>query len=72
MIGVKVYRKAYSKSIGLNIIITMLAIIYALIMINLLFLRDRYFLNDYAYNLVSFDTILRYIVHRDHFNFDIW
>lgn len=63
---------AYSKHIGFNMAVTILALLYAFIMMNLLFLQDRYFLDGYAYNLVPFDTIKRYVVHRDHFNFDIW
>ncbi|GKU76982.1 VanZ family protein [Paenibacillus sp. L3-i20] len=66
------FRKAYSKHLGFNVMVSILAILYGLIMFNLLFLRDRDFLDGYAYNFVPFDTIWRYIEHRDHFNFDIW
>ncbi|MBH5320528.1 VanZ family protein [Paenibacillus sp. GSMTC-2017] len=66
------FKKAYSNNLGFNIIVSILAILYAMIMLNLLFLRDRYYLDSYAYNFVPFDTIWRYIEHRDHFNFDIW
>lgn len=69
---VKLYRKAYSRSFGFNVTVTLLALLYAAIMLNLLFLRNRYMMDGYAYNLVPFDTIQRYIVHRDHFNFDTW
>ncbi|WP_240647636.1 VanZ family protein [Paenibacillus nanensis] len=66
------FRKAYSKNIGFNVTIMLLALLYASIMLNLLFLRDRYLMDGYAYNLVPFDTIERYVVYRDHFNFDTW
>jgi len=69
---VKLFRKAYSRNIGFNLTVLMLALLYTVIMMNLLFLRDRYFMDGYAYNLVPFDTIERYIIYRDHFNFDIW
>ncbi|MFD0590558.1 VanZ family protein [Paenibacillus sp. GCM10027627] len=69
---VPVFRKAYSKSVVFNLAVSVIAALYAIIMLYLLFLRGRYLLDGYAYNLVPFDTIQRYIVHRDHFNFDIW
>ncbi|MCR2807834.1 VanZ family protein [Paenibacillus soyae] len=72
MIAVKLYRNAYSKRIGFNLTVTVLAVLYAAIMMNLLFLRDRYFMDEYAYNLVPFETIERYVVYRDHFNFVTW
>lgn len=50
----------------------MMALGYAVFMSWLLFYRDRYFGAQYAYNLVPFETIKRYIVHYDHFNFSTW
>lgn len=41
-------------------------------MLYLLFYRNRYTYEGYMYNLVPFDTIERYIVHRDHFDLDTW
>lgn len=38
----------------------------------LLFYRHRFIGDDFVYNLVPFQTIKRYIVHHDHFNFEIW
>lgn len=70
--SVKLFRNAHSKNALFNVTVTLLALLYASIMLNLLFLRDRYFMDGYAYNLVPFDTIERYVVYRDHFNFDIW
>lgn len=72
MIDVRLYRKAFSKHTGFNVAVSLLAVLYALIMLNLLFLRDRYMMDGYAYNFVPFDTIQRYVVYRDHFNFDTW
>ncbi|WP_227014015.1 VanZ family protein [Paenibacillus psychroresistens] len=57
-----------------NAFILTAAIIYAMIMIKLLFLRqaDGYFSNRYNYNIVPFRTIRQYIVHREHFNTETW
>ncbi len=41
-------------------------------MLNLLFVRNRYFGDGFAYNLVPFETIKRYVLHRDAFNLDTW
>lgn len=65
-------KKAYSKSLLLNLFILAAAIGYALIMGYLLFYRDRYFGHHYRYNLVPFDTVKRYMLHTDHINFEIW
>lgn len=67
-----VFKQAYSRSLPLNLLLIVCALVYALIMGYLLFYRDRYFSPEYSYNLVPFYTIKKYIVHRDHFNFDIW
>lgn len=72
MVDVKLYRRAFSKHTGFNVLVTLLALVYTAIMLNLLFLRDRSMMDGYAYNLIPFDTIQRYVVHRDHFNFDTW
>ncbi|REK69479.1 VanZ family protein [Paenibacillus paeoniae] len=72
MIDVKLYRKAFSRHTGFNVTVTLLALLYALIMLNLLFLRNRFMMDGYAYNLIPFDTIKHYVVYRDHFNFDTW
>jgi glycopeptide antibiotics resistance protein len=67
-----VFKRAHFKSILLNLLIAAMALSYAVIMGWLLFYRDRYSFEGYAYNLVPFNTIKRYIIHYDHFNFDIW
>ncbi|MEK3884863.1 VanZ family protein [Paenibacillus sp. PL2-23] len=72
MIAVRWYRNAHSKRLGFNVTVTVLAMLYAAIMLNLLFLRDRALMDDYAYNLVPFETIERYVVYRHYFNFDTW
>ncbi|MCA0756130.1 VanZ family protein [Paenibacillus sp. N4] len=66
------FKRAYFKSLPFNLLLALMALGYTLVMSWLLFYRDRYFGTGYAYNLVPFDTIKRYIVHYDHFNFDIW
>jgi glycopeptide antibiotics resistance protein len=68
----RIYPNAHFKSLLLNLFLTALALSYALIMGWLLFYRNRYFLDGYSYNLVPFYTIKKYIVHHDHFNFEIW
>ncbi|MGM0883927.1 MAG: VanZ family protein [Bacillota bacterium] len=66
------FKKAYSRSLLLNLFITVVALGYALIMSYLLFYRHRYIGDGFVYNIVPFQTIKRYIVHHDHFNFEIW
>ncbi|KRE48545.1 hypothetical protein ASG81_06650 [Paenibacillus sp. Soil522] len=66
------YPNAHFKSLLLNLFLTALALSYALMMGWLLFYRNRYFLEGYNYNVVPFYTIKKYIVHHDHFNFEIW
>jgi glycopeptide antibiotics resistance protein len=66
------FKKAYNRSLLLNLFITVIALGYALIMSYLLFYRHRYIGDGFVYNLVPFQTIKRYIVHHDHFNFEIW
>lgn len=68
----RLYPNAHFKSLLLNLFLTALAFGYALIMCWLLFYRNRYFGEGYSYNLVPFYTIKKYIIHYDHFNFDIW
>ncbi|WP_419875659.1 VanZ family protein [Candidatus Pristimantibacillus sp. PTI5] len=68
----RLYPNAQSKSLLLNLFLTVLAFSYALVMCWLLFYRNRYFGEGYSYNLVPFFTIKKYIVYHDHFNFDIW
>ncbi|MDQ8734133.1 VanZ family protein [Paenibacillus sp. LHD-38] len=68
----RLYPNAHFKSLLLNLFLTALAFGYALIMCWLLFYRNRYFGEGYSYNLVPFYTIKKYIIHHDHFNFDIW
>lgn len=60
------------SSLLLNMFITLLALSYALMMCWLLFFRDRYLGEGYNYNIVPLYTIKKYIIHYDHFNFDIW
>lgn len=66
------FKTAYSRSLLLNLLITVNALGYALIMSYLLFYRHRYIGDGFVYNLVPFQTIKQYIVHHDHFNFEIW
>jgi glycopeptide antibiotics resistance protein len=66
------FKNAYSRSLPLNLFILVIALGYALIMTYLLFFRHRYVGDGFVYNLVPFQTIKRYIVHHDHFNFEIW
>jgi glycopeptide antibiotics resistance protein len=68
----RMYANAHFKSLLLNLFLTALGLCYALIMGWLLFYRNRYFGEGYSYNLVPLFTIKKYIVHYDHFNFDIW
>jgi len=68
----RMYSKAIFKSTLLNMLITAMALFYALVMCWLLFYRDRYFGQGYNYNLVPLYTIKKYIIHYDHFNPDIW
>ncbi len=72
MAAVKLFRRAYSGSIWFNFFVLLCALLYSAIMLYLLFYRDRYIFGGYAYNLVPFDTIERYVVYRDRFNFDTW
>ncbi|WP_339205431.1 VanZ family protein [Paenibacillus sp. FSL K6-3182] len=66
------HSKAIFKSSLLNMLITVIALFYTLIMCWLLFHRGRYFGEGYNYNLVPLYTIKKYIIHYDHFNPDIW
>ncbi|MBO9607008.1 MAG: VanZ family protein, partial [Paenibacillaceae bacterium] len=50
----------------------LLAAVYALFMIKLLFLRGSSGGTYFSYNLVPLRTINNYIEHYDHFNFDTW
>ncbi|MGO4549301.1 VanZ family protein [Paenibacillus sp. 2TAB23] len=68
----RLYPKAYFRSVLLNVFLTALACGYVLIMCWLLFYRNRYFGEGYSYNLVPFYTIKKYIIYHDHFNFDTW
>ncbi|OBZ10036.1 VanZ family protein [Bacillus sp. FJAT-26390] len=68
----RMYANAHYKSLLLNVLLTALALVYALIMGWLLFYRGRYFGEGYSYNLVPFFTIKKYIIYHDHFNFDTW
>ncbi|CAM4353176.1 glycopeptide antibiotics resistance protein [Paenibacillus endophyticus] len=68
----RLYPKAYSRSVLLNLFLTALACGYVLVMCWLLFYRNRYFGEGYSYNLVPFYTIKKYIIYHDHFNFDTW
>ncbi|MFD0957821.1 VanZ family protein [Paenibacillus chungangensis] len=45
---------------------------YAAVMLYLLFIRHRYPMAGYAYNLVPFRTIEGYLLNRDAYNFDTW
>ncbi|MBD2868301.1 VanZ family protein [Paenibacillus arenilitoris] len=66
------FKNAHFRNVFLNLLIAALGLVYAIFMAWLLFYRDRSFSDGYAFNLVPFDTIKRYVVHYDHFNFDIW
>ncbi|MDQ6422232.1 VanZ family protein [Paenibacillus sp. LHD-117] len=72
MAAVKLFRNAYSSNILFNGFLLLCTVIYTAIMLFLLFYRSRHVYDGYAYNLVPFDTIERYVVYRDHFNFDTW
>ncbi|MCU6708542.1 VanZ family protein [Paenibacillus sp. J5C_2022] len=45
---------------------------YAAVMLYLLFVRHRYPMDGYAYNLVPLRTIESYLLNRDAYNFDTW
>ncbi|MHA6481432.1 VanZ family protein [Paenibacillus sp. strain BS8-2] len=72
MAAIKLFRHAHSSNVWFNLFVLMCALVYSVIMLYLLFYRHRDLYGDYAYNLVPFDTIERYVVYRDHFNFDTW
>lgn len=72
MAAVKLFRHAYSDNVWFNLFVLLCALVYSAIMLYLLFYRSRYMSDGYAYNLVPFDTIERYVVYRDRFNFDTW
>lgn len=68
------FNKALYTNKKLNFVILLLAWVYLLIMVKLLFLRGR-FIGDgenYMYNLTPFRTIQSYILHRDYYPFRIW
>lgn len=50
-----------------------LFIMYSLIMLKLLFIREDYYhWNKYNYNIIPFHTIKSLIYHRDAYNTDTW
>ncbi|WP_442052728.1 VanZ family protein [Paenibacillus sp. 2TAB19] len=72
MIRSNVYKKAYSKSILFNLMLTVAALIYVFIMFHLLLYRDRFYGAGYSYNIVPLHTIKNYIYYRNHMNWNIW
>ncbi|WP_168121348.1 VanZ family protein [Paenibacillus sp. HB172176] len=72
MIAVKLFDRAYSKHYGVNLLLLGLAVLYALIMINLLYFRDRSIHDGLVFNWTPFDTIKRYVKYRDHFTMEAW
>jgi glycopeptide antibiotics resistance protein len=66
-------RNAYFNHRLFNALFLTVGIIYALIMIKLLFLRgSSYSWDVYNYNLIPLKTIKRYIMNRNHINSNIW
>ncbi|MEO3947895.1 VanZ family protein [Gorillibacterium sp. CAU 1737] len=65
-------RNAYFQKPMVNIAIVMATLLYAGIMISLLFFLDRPVLSEYSYNLTPFETINQYIVNRDYFSTRTW
>jgi len=65
------FSKAYSGRLSINLLLTAAGLAYAITMLSLLFVRNRYFLSGYSYNLMPFDTIKQYIVNFRYYNFDI-
>ncbi|SFD83097.1 VanZ like family protein [Paenibacillus catalpae] len=56
-----------------NFMILALFIMYSLIMLKLLFIREDYYhWNKYNYNIIPFHTIKSLIYHRDAYNTDTW
>ncbi|MEF2244140.1 MULTISPECIES: VanZ family protein [unclassified Paenibacillus] len=66
------FKRSLLPSRLLNIAILCVALIYALVMIKLLFIRSQYFGSGYSYNLVPFDTIKHFILNRHRMNANIW
>ena len=56
----------------LNIAVICVALIYALVMIKLLFIRTPYWGSGYSYNVMPFETIKHFIVNRHRMNTSIW
>jgi Glycopeptide antibiotics resistance protein len=56
-----------------NLMILALFILYSLIMIKLLFIREDYYhWNKYNYNIIPLHTIKSLVYHRDAYNTDTW
>ncbi|RUT28034.1 VanZ family protein [Paenibacillus zeisoli] len=68
------FRNTFFQNKYLNTLILAGSLVYALIMIKLLFLRGTtYYNSSYQnYNLIPFKTIKQYALHREHYNLDTW
>jgi glycopeptide antibiotics resistance protein len=68
------FRNSFFHNRVWNAFILTAAIIYVMIMIKLLFLRNTsgYFSSGYSYNLVPFRTIKQYIIYRNRIETQIW
>lgn len=55
-----------------HVLLFVLAVLYALLMIKLLFVRVPHQVAPFSYNLVPFRTINNYIEHYSYFNFETW
>ena len=65
------FKQALIRHRTFNLTVTILTIVYALIMIRLLFLRGGQW-EDYNYNLIPLKTISIYITERDSLSFNVW
>jgi len=66
------FKNSFFHNRYFNYLLIMVTVIYAFIMIKLLFLRFRYSWDFYLYNLTPFETIKQYVYNRNHYNFDTW
>lgn len=71
--AVKLFRNAYSRNALFNGMVVFCMIVYAAIMIYLLYFRHRGgYVSGYSYNLTPFETIQAYWNSRHRMNTDIW
>ncbi|OBR63640.1 hypothetical protein A7K91_06775 [Paenibacillus oryzae] len=69
---VKLFRNAYSRNAAFNWMVVLCLLVYAAVMLYLLYFRQRYLMWGYSYNLVPFKTIQSYINSIGRMNSDIW